>query len=241
MIPGLLLWGLLAMPPVAAWLEGSMAGHMLVQIPLLALGGGLVARAAAGGRGAAFTGFNADGIPGLLVAAFAAAVWMLPRMLDAALRTPLVEAAKFITVPLLVGAPVALSWPLLPLVARGFVWANLTSHAAVLGWLYTVAPDRLCTRYLYDQQAAVGAALSVIAVGLLVGWGWWAIAGTATNGVRTNKFGAFVTACAAASAVAHRARRTIRKPHSTSHRRARGPSDNRPRPAARSRAARRRW
>ena len=177
MSPGLLLFVVLAMPPVAAWLEGSMAGHMLVQIPLLALAGGLVARGAAGGRGVVLAGFNAGGFAGMLVTAFAAAAWMLPRMLNAALHSPLMEAAKFTTVPLLVGVPLALSWPLLPPVARGFIWANLISHAAVLGWLYTVAPNRLCTRYLYDQQALVGAALFIVAIALLVGWGWFAIAG----------------------------------------------------------------
>jgi len=176
-IPGILLYMVLVMPPVAAWLEGSMAGHMLIQIPLLALAGGLAARGAAGRRRAVLAGFNAGGVPGLLVAMFAAALWMLPRMLDAALRSSLVEAAKFTAVPLLVGVPLALSWPLMPPVARGFVWANLISHAAVLGWLYTVAPYRLCTRYLYDQQALVGAALFIVAMALLVGWGWFAIAG----------------------------------------------------------------
>jgi len=176
-ISGILLYMLLVMPPVAAWLEGSMAGHMLVQIPLLALAGGLAARGAAGTRRAVLAGFNAGGVPGLLVAIFAAMVWMLPRMLDAALQSPLVEAAKFTAVPLLVGVPLALSWPLLPPVARGFIWANLISHAAVLGWLYTVAPNRLCTRYLYDQQALVGAALFIVAMALLVGWGWFVVAG----------------------------------------------------------------
>jgi len=39
-IPGLLLYVVIVMPPVAAWLEGSVVGHMLVQIPLLALAGG---------------------------------------------------------------------------------------------------------------------------------------------------------------------------------------------------------
>jgi len=176
-IPGLLLYMVLVAPPVAAWLEGSMVGHMLIQIPLLALAGGLVARGASGGHGAALADFNAGGVPGLLVAVFAVAAWMLPRMLDAALRSALVEAAKFATVPLLVGAPLALSWPLLPPVARGFVWANLISHAAVLGWLYSVAPARLCTRYLFDQQAPVGAALLIVAMALLLGWGWFAIVG----------------------------------------------------------------
>jgi hypothetical protein len=176
-IPSLLLYVVLVAPPVAAWLEGSMLGHMLIQIPLLALAGGLVARGASGGHGAVLAGFNAGGVPGLLVAVFAAAAWMLPRMLDAALRSALVEAAKFTTVPLLVGAPLALSWPLLPPVARGFVWANLISHAAVLGWLYSAAPSRLCTRYLFDQQATVGAAFSIVAMALLLGWGWFAMVG----------------------------------------------------------------
>ena len=177
MIPGILLYMVLVLPPVAALLEGSMAGHMLIQIPLLALAGGLAARGAAGRRRAVLAGFNAGGVPGLLVAMFAATVWMLPRMLDAALQSPLAEAAKFTAVPLLVGVPLALSWPLLPPVARGFIWANLISHASVLGWLYTVAPNRLCTRYLYDQQALVGVALLIVAMALLVGWGWFAIAG----------------------------------------------------------------
>ena len=181
MIPGILLYMVLVMPPVAALLEGSMAGHMLIQIPLLALAGGLAARGAAGGRRAVLAGFNAGGVPGLLVAMFGATVWMLPRMLDAALQSPLVEAAKFTAVPLLIGVPLALSWPLLPPVARGFIWANLISHAAVLGWLYTVAPNRLCTRYLYDQQALVGAALFIVAMALLIGWGWLAIAGRPTG------------------------------------------------------------
>jgi hypothetical protein len=181
MIPGVVLYLVLVTPPVAVWLERSMVGHMLVQIPLLALAGGLLARGAAGGPRGALAGFNAGGILGLLVAVFAAAVWMLPRMLDAALRSPLVEAAKFTTVPLLVGAPLVLSWPLLPPVARGFVWVNLISHAAVLGWLYSVAPDRLCTRYPFDQQATLGAALLIAAVALLLGLAWYAISGIAVN------------------------------------------------------------
>ena len=177
MISGILLYMMLVAPRVAAWLEGSMIGHMLIQIPLLALAGGLVARGASGGRGAVLDRFNAGGIPGLLVAVFAVIAWMLPRMLDAALRSALVEAAKFITVPLLVGMPLALSWPLLPPVARGFVWANLISHTAVLGWLYSVAPNRLCARYLFDQQTTLGMALLIMAIVLLLGWGGFAIVG----------------------------------------------------------------
>ena len=81
----------------------------------------------------------------------------------------------------------ALSWPLLLPVARAFVWANLISHAAVLGWLYSVAPNRLCTRYLFDQQAALGTVLLVVAMALLLGWGGVAIVGAsqAPRSIRT--------------------------------------------------------
>ena len=181
MIAGLLLYVVLVLPPIAAWLEGSMTGHMLVQIPLLAIAGWLIARPAARAGRAELGGFNAVGVPGLLIAAFAVVVWMLPRMLDAALSSPLVEAAKFTTVPLLIGAPLALSWPLLPPVARGFIWANLSSHAAVLGWLYSVAPNRLCTRYLFDQQAVLGAVLLVVALAMLFGLAAYAIAAPKLN------------------------------------------------------------
>jgi len=179
MIAGLALYLVLVAPPIAAWLERTMAGHMLLQVPLLALAGGLVARGILGRHGAGLAGFNAAGIAGLLVAVFVAAVWMLPRTLDAALRDPLVEAAKFTSVPLLIGAPLALSWPLLPPVARAFVWANVIS---VLGWLYRAAPDRLCARYLFDQQATVGSALLIIAVVLLFALASYAIAGSPWQG-----------------------------------------------------------
>ena len=182
MIAGAALYLILVTPPIATWLERTMVGHMLLQIPLLALAGSLVARGTFGRHGARLAGFNATGIAGLLMAVFVAAIWMLPRTLDAALRDPLVEAAKFASVPLLIGAPLALSWPLLPPVARAFVWANVISHAAVLGWLYRAAPDRLCARYLFDQQATVGAALLIIAIALLLALALYAIAGSPWQG-----------------------------------------------------------
>ena len=102
MIAGAALYLVLVAPPIAAWLEQTMVGHMLLQIPLLALVGSLVARGIFGRHGARLAGFNAAGIAGLLMAVFVAAMWMLPRTLDAALRDPLVEAAKFTSVPLLI-------------------------------------------------------------------------------------------------------------------------------------------
>ena len=37
--------------------------------------------------------------------------WMLPRTLDVSVTLPLIAAAKFLSLPLLIGLPLALSWP----------------------------------------------------------------------------------------------------------------------------------
>lgn len=162
-VSGVALLGVLSLPPVASMLESSMTGHMLVQLPLLALAGGLLARGFFGPTWWRAAGFNAGGVAGLLVATFTLACWMLPRSLDAALTDSVVEATKFISLPLLVGALVAVSWPLAGSLVRGLVWAHLIAMLATLGWVYHAAPARLCVGYRLDQQETLGAALLVVA------------------------------------------------------------------------------
>lgn len=157
---------LLAAPPLRGWLEAGMVSHMLVQLPLLVgLGAAAVAWLPAGWR-RRLDDCNAAGLPLTLLALFAAAFWMLPRSLDAALNAPLMELAKFLSLPLLVGMPLALSWRRLPLIGRGFLWSNLVSMLVVLGWLYSAAPVRMCTNYLVDQQQLLGRSLLLLALGL---------------------------------------------------------------------------
>ena len=164
------LYLLLATPVARAWLEATMSGHMLVQIPLLA-GFGVAAcyllprrvqeslLAAAGGA-----------IPCVLLATFASSYWMLPRALDGALTNPFSEAMKFLTLPLLVGLPLGLAWKRLGMIGRSFVWTNAISMLAVLGWLYIVAPVRVCNNYLVDQQEIAGWWMVKLALGLFAFW-----------------------------------------------------------------------
>lgn len=157
---------LLAVPPLRGWLEAGMVSHMLVQLPLLVgLGAAAVAWLPAGWR-RRLDGCNAAGLPLTLLALFSAAYWMLPRSLDAALNAPPMELAKFLSLPLLVGMPLALSWRRLPAIGRGFLWSNLISMLVVLGWLYSAAPVRVCTNYLVDQQQLLGRSLLLLALGL---------------------------------------------------------------------------
>ena len=169
------LWGfalivVLALPPLRTGLETAMVGHMLVQLPLLALAGFCSALALPERWRARLQSYNGHGIPGILMVLFAAAFWMLPRSLDAALNDPVMEATKFVTVPALIGAPLAWSWPRLHPVAKGFVFANILSMLGVLGWLYRESPVRLCNYYLIDQQTLAGNGLLILASVLLAGW-----------------------------------------------------------------------
>jgi hypothetical protein len=168
---GALLIIVLSMPGVRNALERVMALHMLVQIPLLAVAGGLMAIGLRPAWKSRIATWNRGGVSGILLALLTSSWWMIPLALDLALSSPLMELTKFITVPLFVGAPLALSWPRVGTIGRGFVIANVLPMWAVVGWLYLAAPVRVCNFYLVDQQVAAGSGLlaASIALGVLVG------------------------------------------------------------------------
>ncbi len=164
------LYLLLAMPATRTWLEATMSTHMLVQIPLLAAIGFIAGRllpqrcqeslhTAAGGA-----------LPYVVLAVFTSSYWMLPRAMDAALSSMLIEMVKFISLPTLVGLPLALAWKRLSSIGRGFVWTNFISMLAVIGWLYIAAPVRVCNNYLVEQQSDTGWLMVILAVLLFACW-----------------------------------------------------------------------
>ena len=159
---GLLLFGMLALPPMRTALEQSMLGHMLVQIPLLVVSGYWLASGLPPYLRERMQLANAYGITGLALMVVTALFWMLPRHLDAALEEPLYELAKFLTLPLLLGIPLQLSWKRLTIIGQGLVWSNLVAMLWVLAWLYLVAPVRVCNNYLLDEQTLVGRSLLVL-------------------------------------------------------------------------------
>lgn len=169
---GLAPWLVLALPPVRHVLEASMTLQMLVQIPLLALAGWWLASLLPRKTAVAMLAWNRGGVSGLLLASLAAMVWMLPRMLDAALEDPWIETAKFASVPLLLGVPLALSWPRAGFVVRGVFLAEVIATAFRLGWLYRISPVRLCSNYLLDDQQRLGGLLLAVGAALCVAVAW---------------------------------------------------------------------
>jgi hypothetical protein len=163
---GALLVALLALPTMRHSLERVMATHMLLQIPLLAVAGALVGAGLPLRWKARVDAWNRNGVSGMTMALIASTWWMVPRALDWTLVSPLMETTKFLSLPLFVGAPVALSWPQLGAMGRGLIITNVLPMWAVVGWLYIAAPVRVCNFYLVEQQVAAGAGLLAAAAAL---------------------------------------------------------------------------
>ena len=171
LLAGAVLVGLLALPGMREALERVMATHMLVQIPLLAVAGAMAVTGLRPEWRLRIDAWNRGGVSGMLLALIASSWWMVPRALDLALASPAMELTKFVTLPLMVGVPLALSWDRLGAIGRGFVIANVLPMWAVVGWLYVVAPVRLCNFYLVEQQVAAGFGLlgAAVVLGVTVG------------------------------------------------------------------------
>lgn len=166
------LWCVLVLPPVRGALESSIMLHMLVQIPLLAVAGWWLSPLLPKRLTDTLPAWNRSGISGIVLVSVVALFWMLPRSMDAALEVPWVEVAKFASVPLLMGLPLAISWPSAGFVVRGVYLVEVVATAFRMGWLYLISPQRLCSNYLLGDQQGLGKAMLAIgaAICLLLAW-----------------------------------------------------------------------
>ena len=150
-------WLILALPKIQVLLQKNMLSHMLLQIPLLIFIGisiGLSIKA----KYHIKTTYN-YALPGLLIASFSMLFWMLPRSLDASLSDSSYAIAKFFTLPVLIGIPLALCWHAVTSVTKGVFITQIISMLMVLAWLYIESPVRLCNYYLINEQQQLGYAL----------------------------------------------------------------------------------
>lgn len=152
-------------------LERHMITHMLVLLPALAAAGWFAGRAMADRWPDLLSrDWNAAGATGLLAALLTGAFWMLPRSIDWSLSDPLGDVAKFVSLPLFLGIPLALSFCRVPVLVRGFLKANMISMALTLAWIYANAPVRLCTSYLTGEQEQLGTGFLWVAVVMSILW-----------------------------------------------------------------------
>lgn len=166
------LFGVIALPPLKQALESSMSSQMLLQFPLLVAVGLLAARALPARVIAASDAWNHLGIVGIVLLSVASAFWMVPRLIDASVTDPWIGLAKYLSLPLLVGLPLALSWPRMSFVVKGVFLLEGIATFFRLGWLYLAWPDRLCTLYLQGDQQRLGRSLLAIGTALFLATAW---------------------------------------------------------------------
>ncbi len=169
-VAGTALWITLALPFIRTGLEARLISHVLIQLLGLATAGYLIGVGLRPHFAGLMDRWNRYGATGLALVISTGAIWMLPRSIDASLESGLVESVKFVSLPLLLGVPLALSWPRFGTVLRGFLKANFLSMMIFFGWLYIAAPVRLCNSYLIDDQTLLGTAFLVITAVLSVLW-----------------------------------------------------------------------
>ncbi|GAB2884247.1 hypothetical protein [Paralcaligenes ginsengisoli] len=160
-------------------LTASMALHMLVHIPALLIAGMFAWRAAAASGGARnrflakvlrrYREYDEFGIPGLLLASFAGAYWMLPKALDQVQALPWAEVLKFFVLFIL-GMILLDSLARANRVVKLFFLGNFCWMAAIVGILYQDGSVRLCNFYLVDDQVLAGRGLLVLSIALPVLW-----------------------------------------------------------------------
>ena len=160
----------IAATPAGGWLAATMVGHVLVQIPLLVLIGYVLGKSLEHRLERWLSLLNAGGIAGVLMATFAIAFWMIPRWLDASLVSTSIAGAKYLSLVLLAGMPLALSWRRLHPIARGVVKIEFLAMLFRMGWLYLISPDRFCNNYLLTDQIWLGRALIVVGIALSITW-----------------------------------------------------------------------
>ena len=164
LVAGVAVFAILALPPVVQALQARMQLQLLVQIPLLVACGYLMRGALPERARRAIAAWNPVGINGLIVATFVLAFWMLPRSMDAAVNDWRWAALKLVSVPLLAGLPLGLSWSRMNFVVRGVVCMELIAMCVRLGLLYLASPARLCNNYLIDDQQLTGRYLLIAGI-----------------------------------------------------------------------------
>jgi hypothetical protein len=136
--------------------------HLLVQFPLLGGAGFMLGRQMS--LPPTWTG------PVVVFGIATVLFWMLPRSLDGTLTDWTLHIAKFVTLPLAGGLPLAVVWPRLHFIVRGVIKAEAVSMLGILGFLYTHAPIRICNSYLISDQITLGFNFFWAAAALAVVW-----------------------------------------------------------------------
>lgn len=160
----------LSVPPLRSIIEQSMAWHMVVQMPLLVLGGWLASRALPAVRALSrVAAFNQFGLTGFILAQAITAYWMLPSAIDRAVVMPIFDVLKLVTL-VVSGLLLANAFRRAPTALQLFFIGYWVSMMAWLGIYLATTDLRLCNAYSLQSQVSTGWGL--LALGVATGAAW---------------------------------------------------------------------
>ncbi|MCC6348604.1 MAG: hypothetical protein IT347_03310 [Candidatus Eisenbacteria bacterium] len=151
----LLVTGALLAPPLDPYLDGVMVRVVLIQVPLLLVLGALVGRRT---PDAAARRWDPAGFTGLAFAAGALVFWMLPRSLDEAARSEVMDQLRHLSL-LAAGFGLGAGWRRLPFAARGGASILTVAMLGAMGVFYSRYDALVCGWFTLAQQREAGAAM----------------------------------------------------------------------------------
>jgi hypothetical protein len=159
---------LLALPPADAFLGATMERRLLIQIPAILVLGALAGWPAE----AAHRPWHSGDLAALAFAVGAMLFWMIPRSLDLAARSHVVDKALHLSV-FTVGLALARSLPHLSFAIPMTLGVQATAMLMALGIVYLHYPGLICTAYTLEQQRVAGAGLvRATPVAWILLWSW---------------------------------------------------------------------
>lgn len=162
---------LLSVPPWRRLIEQSMLWHMAVQMPLLVIGGWLLARAASRHLPQTrWTDWNRYGLTGFITSQVLLAYWMLPLAIDRAVVLPHADVLKLASL-LACGALLEDAFKRSPAVLQLFFVGYAVSMLVSAGVFLATTESRLCNAYSLDSQMDAGCAVAAVGIALALTWG----------------------------------------------------------------------
>ena len=168
----------LSVPPARSLIEQSMSWHMVVQMPMLLLGGWLLMGAATQGRRLQhLDAWNCFELAGFIASQVIFAYWMLPVSIDRAVVLPSVDLLKMVSL-LVCGAMLGHSVDRSPAVVQHFFVVYAVSMLATTDVYLATTDRRLCNAYSLEGQLNAGLGVATLGVALSCAWGYRAVART---------------------------------------------------------------
>ena len=162
----------LSFTPFRMFLEQSMFVQMVIQLPILFIGGALISKTKPVTQFfSSIEVVNVYGLTSFMVAQVILVYWMLPISIDRAVVIPWVDGVKVLSM-MIAGVCVGQALQKAPLAFQLFFIGYFTAMMIWLGLYFATTEVRLCNVYSLSSQQMTGYGLLAISGILLAWWSW---------------------------------------------------------------------